>query len=114
MVWEVMTVKVPDSIRGSALSEALEWAKRFTKYVREKWPATDARLLTNVNGEFGRLHWVFELRSMAEQEKWTAELAQDKGYQSLINELVAAEEKKGGHPFLTQITLNFYNVVDLG
>jgi len=107
-------VKVPDSQRGSLLNKTLEWGRRWTKYLRQKWPQVAPELLENINGEWGRLHWVFRFESIADRDKWTKEVQEDPGQKSLWEELVALEDKHGSIPLLTQITHNFYRIVDLG
>jgi hypothetical protein len=68
MVYEVVTARVPDSIMGSTMSSALEWAKKWIKHIRRTWPQTDAELFTNINGDSNQVHMAFRFESMAARD----------------------------------------------
>ena len=51
---------------------------------------------------------------MAESDRFWAQAPRDGGYKTLLNELTSMEAKQGGRPFLTQHTVNFYDIADLG
>ncbi len=66
--------------------QAREWTARLAKYLRQKYPQYNVRLLRSVLGDVCTLHWVSEHESVAEWDHFQKELEADKGYQEFLAE----------------------------
>ena len=66
--------------------QALDWTARVAKYLRQKYPKYNTRLLQPVLGDINSIHWLSEHESLATWEQHRKELAADKGYQDLLAE----------------------------
>lgn len=69
--------------------EALDWAKRLTKHLRDKYPKQNFRLMEEVLGDHTMLHWMGEYESLAAYEAHLEKIAADQTYQAF-----AAEQRK--------------------
>ena len=66
--------------------QAREWTTRLAKYMRQKYPKYNVRLLRSVVGDMSTLHWLTEHESLADLERFQKEFEADKGYQDFLAE----------------------------
>ncbi len=71
--------------------EALEWARKLTLHLRQKYPEHNARLAEEVLGDHTVIHWILEFDSLADYEEHGRKIADDKTYQD-----AAAEQRRAG------------------
>jgi hypothetical protein len=111
MMYEVLSVTIPDSAGGVVYDDAVEWVKRHLRYMVQKWPQTEPRVYANYTGPTGQIHWGWCFESLATKAALEAQFWEDAGYRKSWDE-VTAIEKKHGTPFLTHWTRSLYNILE--
>lgn len=69
--------------------EAVDWARRLIKHLRDKYPKQNFRLMEELLGDHTMLHWIGEHESLAAYEAHQDRIAADQTYQAF-----AAEQRK--------------------
>lgn len=63
--------------------QAIEWAKKGTNWLKERYPRANIKLMEEVLGDHVALHWTGEYDSLASWESDVAKRAADKEWQAL-------------------------------
>jgi hypothetical protein len=86
----VITDRTAQVAQGKRV-EALDWAKRITQHLRQKYSKHNVRLAEEVLGDHTLFHWIAEFDSLADVEQYWKALETDKTYQD-----AAAEQRRDG------------------
>jgi hypothetical protein len=81
MITHVRTANIHDG----KLADALAWAAKVCKYLRDHH-GTNTQLARNIGGQIFQLHWVSTYPTLADFEKTMKKVENDAGYMALIGE----------------------------
>lgn len=109
MVYSVVSYEATTSPRGVSASKLTEWEKKVVKYVNEKWPDVEAKMLKAIN-QPGR-SFVTKHESIEAGMEWWKNFWQDEGYRALIEELWAEEEKFGASYLQGGLTTTYHRIL---
>jgi hypothetical protein len=92
----IITVRTGQVANGKA-PETREWATRLARYLRDKYPERNFRLVEEVLGDHRILAWISEYDSLAALEAFQEKIVSDAKYNDLMaeqrNKLLYSGEK---------------------
>jgi|SRR5579871_6624061 hypothetical protein len=80
----MITVVRTASINYGKMAEALAWAVKVTRYMRDK--SANVQLSRNIGGLVYQIHWASTHASLADYEQAGKRLEADEGYKALLAE----------------------------